>query len=159
MEAFKPVDTNLYVCYTVRNELWNANRQRYVERKLVIFDNESDANKCINIMDAYARMFFSGVLMRNTITKDMFVFDGATLHLISGSIVGYDEYSRTRQSIHDIERTHPMESWGYMDAYAKLFGYEARRPRSCLPSLLCCVLCCCCFGQDVYSYTLTCSSA
>lgn len=154
MDAFKLLDTNHYVCYTVRNELWNTDRQRYIERKLVLFDNEGDAKKCLDILDEYARMCKMDILMRNTMTKDMFVFDGSTLHLISGSKVEYEEYVRTRQTIQDIERTHSAESWSYMDEYAHLFGYKARRPRSFWSSMLCCCLCCCCFGQDVCAYTV-----
>jgi hypothetical protein len=126
----------------------------YIEKNLVIFDNEVDAKKCLDIMDKYARMCNPDIILRNTMTKDMFVFDGATLHLISGSKVEYEEYIRTRQTIHDIERTQSAKSWSYMDDYAHLFGYKARRPRSFWSSMLCCCLCCCCCGQDVYVRTL-----
>jgi hypothetical protein len=104
-------------------------------------------------MDKYARMCNPDIFLRNTMTKDMFVFDGATLHLISGSKVEYEEYIRTRQTIQDIERTQSAKSWSYMDEYAHLFGHKARRPRSFWSSMLCCCLCCC-FGQDENVRTL-----
>lgn len=152
MDDFKRLDTNHYVCYTVRSELWNAEQQRYIEKKLVILDNEDDAKKCLAIMDAYARMCRGDLLMRNKMTKDMFAYDGATLHLLSGIKVEYEEYCQTLQRIRDIERTYSCESWGCMDEYANLFRYKARRPRSFWSAALCCAsCCCCCFGYSTYT--------
>lgn len=154
LDSFKRVDANHYICFTVLNEIWRGDAQRFVEKKLVVFDNEGDAKRCLDIMDEYATRFWRWNTTRNTMTKDMFVFDGATLHLISGHKVEYDEVCRVRESIQEIERAFPAISWRYMDAYANVFGYKARRTRSFWSSLLRTVFFCCCFGQDVFTYVI-----
>jgi hypothetical protein len=154
MENFKPLEAHLHTCYTVTNLRWDCEKQAYVRPKLVVFDNEDDARRCFDILEEYKNMCSHTISIRNVMAKDTLVYDGTTLHLMSGCKVDHNEYADIKASILAIEQSWSERSWGRMDAYARLFEYKPRRPRSFLGSLLYCCCCFCICTDDVCTYTV-----
>ncbi len=148
MEDFKKIETDYYIGYLVISQVWNREKQYFENYHYVLFNNEQDAQKCLNILDEYKNNF--KLFLRNKIIKDLFIYDGNIIHTISGIKINYNDYVNTKTIIHKIEDTYESDSWGYMDSYIKVFKYKPRRPRSCLGILLYFCTCYCLFTDDVF---------
>lgn len=139
MDIFKKLETSMYVCHTVSSTLWD--REGHFQSKgIVVFDNEDDAKKCLDILDIYKAMFNS-LGLSNELKKTMFTFDGKTIHLLSGITIDYEENLTHLKRIAEIERKFAPNTWGYMDNYVRLFGYPPMRIRSSWISFLLCISC------------------
>jgi hypothetical protein len=149
MEDFEELKTNHYVGYIVVNKIWKRDKQVYEDHGHILFSSEKDAQRCLKIMDEYKSLCRLSFLMSNTISKEVFIYDGSMLHTLTGRRIKYDDYKRDKQSIGQIEECYEDRHWGYMDEYVKLFGHKPRRPRSFLGSLLCCLTCVCLCTDDV----------
>lgn len=149
MDEFKQLETQHYVGYLVVNEYWHRERQQYMDHGHILFSNEEDAQKCLKIMDEYKQLCRSTIFQSNKIVKDLFLFDGNTIHTLSGYKIKYDDYISIKNNVESIEDRYDKNTWIYMDEYVKLFGYRPRRPRSFIGSLLCCCTCACFCTDDV----------
>jgi hypothetical protein len=150
-EEFTKWGSDHYLCYVVRSKVWHNERQQYFDTKLALFNNESDANKCLVILQDYAHRYHNYAnRYHNCLEKEIFVYDGQTIHTMSGHKVDYDEYVRNKEYF---ERVFALNSWGYMDFYVKFFGHKRLRPRSTLFSVITFLTCCCCF-VDPFMYEI-----
>ena len=153
MENFKILETtNIYDCFKVSSKILVNDERKYLEKKTIIFDNEEDAKKCLYILGVYNDTFRMNIV--NTIKKDMFVFDGVTIHMFSGEKINYFENEVNMNKIREIEGKYVVDSWEYMDEYVKLFNYRVLRPRSFWTAILlfsCCSCFCC---VDPFKYAM-----
>lgn len=154
MEGFQKFDDKYYIGFVVANQCYNDINCQYVERGRILFSNEEDAQKCLGILEEFNRMCRFDFKQRNTLVRDMCLFDGTTIHTLSGYKVTFDKYVFDKQNVETIEKEYPNDSWRYMDAYVKLFGYKPRRPRSSLGILMCCLTCLCGY-DEIYTKTVS----
>ena len=130
MDNFKKLDTSMYACFTVSGSTWNG--KKIILHGTVVFDNEDDAKKCLEILDLYKETFYFR-RTSNVMNKTMFTFDGTTIHLLSGATIEYDQNAARLKKIVEIEKTYTANAWEYMDPilimddYVRLFGYRPLR--------------------------------
>jgi hypothetical protein len=144
MDTFKKLDTSMYACFTVSGSTWNG--KNFILHGTVVFDNEDDAKKCLEILDLYKETFYFR-RTSNVMNKTMFTFDGTTIHLLSGAKIEYDQNAARLKKIVEIEKTYTANAWEYMDPilimddYVRLFGYLPLRKRAFWSCLLLCFSC------------------
>jgi hypothetical protein len=126
MDNFKKLETSMYVCFTVSGSTWNDRSNKFILNGTVVFDNEDDAKKCLEILEIYKEKFYFS-RTSNVMNKTMFTFDGTTIHLLSGATIEYEQNAARLKKIVEIEKTCTANTWGYMDDYVRLFGYRPLR--------------------------------
>lgn len=130
MEDFPQVESKLHVGYVVSTQYWHPRKQRLLKTR-ILFSTSEAAQKCLEVLNFYKHELC--VCMPNAINKvekELFFFDGDTIHALAGFTIRLDEYVSTRNIVMYIETTHDHKSWAYVDEYVKLFGLEPRRPPS-----------------------------
>jgi hypothetical protein len=139
LESFKEVELRQFVVWVVVSKRIEPRSQctRWVR---VLFADEAAAARCVSILDQYNEYRCVSSLFDNRMFKDIAMFDGTTLHTVSGLKVPHDEYLRCKTEIARIETQFGQQTWGYLDGYARLFGFKPVRPRSTVGCLLCCCL-------------------
>jgi hypothetical protein len=151
MDNFKKLETSMYVCFTVSGSTWNEMNKKFILSGTVVFDNEDDAKKCLEILDLYKETFYFR-RTSNVMNKTMFTFDGTTIHLLSGATIDYKQNAARLKKIVEIENTCTANTWRYMDDYVRLFGYRPLRKRAFWSCFLLCFSCSCIFCIDPCYY-------
>jgi len=139
----------MYACFTVSGSTWNG--KHFILHGTVVFDNEDDAKKCLEILDLYKETFYYR-RTSNVMNKTMFTFDGTTIHLLPGAKIEYAQNASRLKKIVEIENTYTSNTWEYMDDYVRLFGYLPLRKRAFWSCLLLCFSCSCVFCIDPCYY-------
>ena len=140
------MELKVYTGYSVSCFTLDKERQIYILKKSVLFDDNKIAEKCYNIMNEYNTRFKSDVFLKITKCDEVYIIKDDIIHTFGGKKLNMLEHVDNQKYISYIESNVDEKSWHYMDCYVELFNQYPRRPKSCLMSFLCIITCCClCF--------------